>query len=166
MEMVFHVRAAADRTSKDGIIQMWRRWDKERTFIKLHEILNADIAPSPKGPNGWKAGYLLGWSNPGYEENTEYLLDDFTLSTESLLNVIDDEGTGGTKAAPEAGDAPALKQPGPNRGALLEREAASIFAMARQAERMGQRDVARNLFERIVERFPDTEAGKAAAKKR
>jgi len=55
---------------------------------------------------------------------------------------------------------------GMHRNAAAEQEAGRIFRMGRQAERMGQREVARSLFERVVERYPDTYAGKAAAKKR
>jgi hypothetical protein len=72
------------------------------------------------------------------------------------------------KEADEPADGPAASLPaGAPRGeeARNERAAAEILAMARSAERMGQRDVARSLYRRIVEKFPGTEtAGKAKEK--
>ena len=88
MQVVFHVKAATDRTSNDGAIELWRRWDGEGSFTKIHEALDVDIAPSPNGPDGWKAGYVMGWSNPGYDEDTEWLMDEFTVSDSSLLGGV------------------------------------------------------------------------------
>jgi len=60
--------------------------------------------------------------------------------------------------------APAASPREAKRGAD-EKEAGRLFQMARQAERMGQRGVAKRLYAQIVEKYPDTEiAGKAKAK--
>lgn len=88
MQVVLHVKAATDRTSNDGVIELWRRWDGEQSFTQIHEALNADIAPAPDGPEGWKAGYIMGWSNPGYDVDTEWLMDEFTVSDSSLLGGV------------------------------------------------------------------------------
>ncbi|MBK8163195.1 MAG: hypothetical protein IPK65_08620 [Gammaproteobacteria bacterium] len=87
MQVVFHAKASTNNTSHDGVVQMWRRWENETDFTMLHERLHLNI-PSPKGgPDGWKAGYLMGWSNPGYEEDTEWLIDSFTVSETCLLEL-------------------------------------------------------------------------------
>jgi len=85
MHVVLHVVAATSQTSNDGLIETFVRWDGESGFRQLHSDSRADIGPASTGPQGWKAGYVMGWSNPGYDEETEWLMDDFTVSTTNLL---------------------------------------------------------------------------------
>jgi len=63
--------------------------------------------------------------------------------------------------SPGGEDAPAP----PPSDAAAEKEAGRIFQMARQADRMGQREVARRLYEQIVERFAKTEMAAKARKR-
>ena len=83
MQVVVRVKTATSDGSEDGIIQFYRRWEGESTFTKLQEILDANVWEAEG--DGIKYGYLMGWANDPYDENTEWLLDDFTLSTSSLL---------------------------------------------------------------------------------
>lgn len=85
MQIVMHVKAASGPSMKDGVIQLYRRWADEASFTLLHDDQNADIAAPAQGPYGWQAGYFMGWSNPGYAEATEWLLDDLIISNTSLL---------------------------------------------------------------------------------
>jgi hypothetical protein len=85
MQIVFHIKAATNRSSNDGVLETWRRWSNETSFTKFHEVRNANMAPSPSGPNGWKAGYLMGWANGAYSSETEWLIDDFRISTDDSL---------------------------------------------------------------------------------
>jgi hypothetical protein len=87
MQLVFRVKAASSPTAKDGIVQMWRRWQGEEEFTQLHEITWANIAMPHTGPYGWTKGYLMGWANATYPERTEWHIDDFTISTRSLLEI-------------------------------------------------------------------------------
>ncbi len=87
MQLVFHVKAASNSSLHDGVIQMWRRWQNESSFTKLHEITNAQIH-SPVSTNGWRAGYIMGWANAAYSVDTEWLLDDFIVSDTSLVSVL------------------------------------------------------------------------------
>jgi hypothetical protein len=89
MQVVMQVEMARTTSSNDGVIRLYRRWDNETSFTMLHEDTNADIGPPSGGPKGWKAGYLMGWSNPGYSQRTEWLLDDLKFSNTSLLDVVD-----------------------------------------------------------------------------
>lgn len=111
MQIVLHVKAAARPGSNDGLIRTYRRWENESKFSMLHEDLKADIGPPSSGPKGWKAGYLMGWSNPGYAEQTEFLLDDFKISRSSLLDAADSPSGPGSKPAP---------QPEPDPGTMPE----------------------------------------------
>jgi hypothetical protein len=85
MELVLHLKAETTPGSSNGIIQTFRRWEGENNFTIIH---NTDVAPlkiSSNGPNGFKSGYILGWANATYEENTEWLVDDFKLSNTPLV---------------------------------------------------------------------------------
>lgn len=87
MQIAFHVKAATARGSNDGVIETYRRWQDESSFTKLHTITDADIASPPAGPNGWKAGYFLGWSNPSFTQNTTFIIDDVEFSETELLGI-------------------------------------------------------------------------------
>ena len=85
MQWVIRAKAATTTESNDGIIQTWRRWQGENSFTQLHEVTDADIGPPADGPHGWQRGYLMGYMNSPFEVDTEFLLDNFTVSTNSLL---------------------------------------------------------------------------------
>lgn len=80
MELCIHVKAATTTSSNDGVIELFRRWEGE-PWALLHQYLVADIGPPAGGPNGWKNGYFMGWSNPGYVAQTDFWLDDMQFST-------------------------------------------------------------------------------------
>lgn len=85
MQIVMHVKAATSTSSNDGVMRFWRRWADEESFTLIHDHRSADIGIPSGGPSGWKAGYLMGWSNPAYAEDTDWLLDDLVFSSTSLL---------------------------------------------------------------------------------
>lgn len=86
MEVVLRVKAASSRSAKDGIIETHRRWEDETSFTKIHEVRDADIAVPPNGPKGWQRGYVMGYANAPYAEDTVWILDEIEFSTSSLLN--------------------------------------------------------------------------------
>lgn len=88
MQIVMRVKAASSSSANDGIMQFYRRWADESSFTLFHDHRSADIAPPSGGPFGWKAGYFMGWSNPGYAQDTEWLLDDLVISRSSLLEEV------------------------------------------------------------------------------
>lgn len=85
MELVFRLRTNSSTNSNDGIIELYRKWKGDKKFQKLHELHTANLNLPRTGEQGWAHGYLMGWSNPSYAENTEWLLDDFAISDTSLL---------------------------------------------------------------------------------
>ena len=87
MQVLIHVKAASSRGSNDGIIDTYRRWQDEASFTLLHRLTDADIASPPAGPNGWKAGYIMGWSNPSYTKNTDWIVDDVEFSSKQFPNM-------------------------------------------------------------------------------
>ena len=68
----------------NGVIRFWRKWENEG-YTLINELVNANTRITGKGYQGWGGGYLMGWANATYTANTEWLLDDFTISTTSLL---------------------------------------------------------------------------------
>lgn len=105
MEVTLHVKASSSSSSNDGVIEMWRRWRNEAPSQRklIHRTTNADLAIPSGGPNGWAAGYIMGWANASYAEDTQWLLDVFTVSTESLLT----DGSAASEGVPP--EAPTLR---------------------------------------------------------
>ena len=84
MQVLIHVKSATSSSVRDGSLALWRRWENEVDFTRLHHKSGMNFT-TPPDTEGWGGGYLLGWSNPGYLEDTEWLVDTFTLSDHSLL---------------------------------------------------------------------------------
>jgi len=84
MQIVYRVKQASSPTANDGIFQHWRRWADESAFTLIHSKTNAQLY-NEIDPNGFKEGYVFGWANDPYTENTEFLMDDFELSTQPLV---------------------------------------------------------------------------------
>lgn len=87
MQVALQVKASSKPTVSDGEIRLWRRWADEATFTKLHERTNAKLPIPAGGPAGWRRGYLLGWANATYREETQWHFDEFMVSTTSLLDL-------------------------------------------------------------------------------
>lgn len=85
MEIVIHVKASSP--TQAGTIELWRRWENEASFTQIHLIEDAYLKIPSQGPMGWREGYIMGWANAPYRVNTEWLLDEFTVSTDSLLSI-------------------------------------------------------------------------------
>lgn len=85
MQVVLYAKMSTDALSNDGETRIWRRWEGETEFTLISESVERGFVAPENGPQGWSAGYIMGWSNSGYAEETEFLLDEFTLSTTSLL---------------------------------------------------------------------------------
>lgn len=85
MYLCFKVVVESAEDASDGTIEVWRKWAGEASWTKLHDYTGQPIRVPTTGPQGFAAGYLLGADNSGYLEDTEWLLDDFNLSTGSLL---------------------------------------------------------------------------------
>ncbi|MAB50845.1 MULTISPECIES: hypothetical protein [unclassified Marinobacter] len=86
MQVVYRVKASSNSGTRDGEIELWRRWENENSFTQIHEVENALLPIPPEGPNGWNEGYIMGWANAPYSQDTEWLLDSFHVSTSSLLD--------------------------------------------------------------------------------
>lgn len=84
MQVVIHVKNATGSGANDGVMELWRRWENETEFTQIHSKTNGSNQWE-SGTLGYRNGYLQGWANDAYDENTWFLIDDFEMSTESLL---------------------------------------------------------------------------------
>lgn len=85
MQVVLYAKRSSEPGVADGVARIWRRWEGEPTHTLLSESAGRGFSAPPTGPDGWAAGYVMGWSNSGYAEDTEFLLDEFTIATSSLV---------------------------------------------------------------------------------
>lgn len=88
MQVVLYAKRSSSRDATDGEIGFWRRWEDETEFTQIAFANDRGIVPPQEGPQGFQAGYVLGYANPGYAKETEWLVDDFTVATSSLLDVL------------------------------------------------------------------------------
>lgn len=74
-------------TDANGQVRSWRKWDGATEWELMHEKLDskADQPDAITGIDGIRRGYLMGWANTGMDVSQEWLIDDFKLSTASLL---------------------------------------------------------------------------------
>lgn len=92
MQIVYHLKASRSSTSTDGILQMYRRWSNETSFTLINDLENINVGIGKgsiaSGYFGWGGGYLMGYANAPYAHDTNWLIDDFTISTTSLLKKV------------------------------------------------------------------------------
>lgn len=72
-DIVIHVKVADFELKNNGILQIW----KNGTLINSH--IDIDNYSRDGILNGIDQGYILGWSNSGFAEDTLLLVDDFAI---------------------------------------------------------------------------------------
>lgn len=82
MQMVARVKTETAPGAADGIIQTWRRWENESAFTQLHSKTDATLNEQT---GGFQGGYLMGYINSTHTVDTFWRIDDFEMSTGSLL---------------------------------------------------------------------------------
>lgn len=69
----YHWKLASSDTAMDGVERLWVNGD-----LKI-EKTGLDWHAGAGNANAFVAGYLMGWSNSGYDETTRFYLDDFKI---------------------------------------------------------------------------------------
>lgn len=89
MQIIYHLKANSAENVNDGLFKMYRKWENEKSFTLISSI---DPCPMPisqtsinAGYNGWGGGYFMGWANNMYAEETDWLIDEVTVSDTPLL---------------------------------------------------------------------------------
>lgn len=89
MHILFHLKASSDNNTPDGSVTMYRKWADEPAFKYItgytDKYIGIGAGSVASNYYGWGAGYFMGWANDPYAEETDWLIDDFTVSTTSLL---------------------------------------------------------------------------------
>ncbi len=75
IDLAIHVRYSSSPCARNGVIETWLRYEGEGAFTRRHDIRDADI-DRPLNLAGdqqkWQRGYLMGYSNNGYDEQTTF----------------------------------------------------------------------------------------------
>lgn len=75
--MAIKIELEAPKASDDlGAIRIYKNGS---LFLGTHSV--TDVEP---GLQGWRYGYLLGWSNSGFEEDTILLIKNATIKTDAI----------------------------------------------------------------------------------
>ncbi len=82
----FHIKLPTTKTSNNGVLEFWVRHG-DGSVTKNASILNGHWWD--KDQRYFSQGYLLGWSNPGYSKDTDFLITNFILS-ESVKDIDKD----------------------------------------------------------------------------
>lgn len=82
MQLVFRLQPATAPAANNGIIQVWRRWDGESSFTQIYNKTNAIFQ---QGGAGIHQGYLMGYANAAYVDDTSFLVDYWEISDASLV---------------------------------------------------------------------------------
>ncbi len=84
MHLVVHVKSESVPGENDGLMEVWKKWEGDSKYTKTHDFREQPIKLSST-KKGFASGYLMGWANAPYPVDTEFLIDDFKLSTSPLL---------------------------------------------------------------------------------
>lgn len=87
MYTVHRLAVGSGSGTADGTAHWWRQWADadEPELVAAVTDYDFETPPGSDAPQGWNKGYVLGWTNPNYAEETEFLVDEFAVSTEPLL---------------------------------------------------------------------------------
>lgn len=75
LDMMVHGQFSSQPGARDGVIQSWVRKEGEQSYQLKHQISDADMdkhAELPVELQQWQAGYLMGWSNSGFDQATQF----------------------------------------------------------------------------------------------
>jgi hypothetical protein len=84
MQVIMHMKMASSLEAKDGVFELYRRWEDESKFEQIFAYDNWDNY-HVGGNRGFAHGYLLGWKNAVQPEASDWLLDDFIATDQNLL---------------------------------------------------------------------------------
>ena len=81
LTIIIHAKYAT-KANNDGVYELWKIRDGVIT-----KLLDKHDGPwYSTGARGFAEGYLLGWANSGFDNETVFYIDNFEVSTTSLLN--------------------------------------------------------------------------------
>ena len=93
IEVTYHWKRQSAETASDGVVEIWRRVgdgprEKIISATDLNRNWSSDGGSNP-GYNFIDQGYLMGWSNSGFDQDTTICIDDVRFSAKPLISVIE-----------------------------------------------------------------------------
>lgn len=79
MEIIIHYRSASSSNASDGIIELYRKWVGNPNYELIHRKTNANTFEVGAAKQGVHQGYIFGWANDPYNDDTEWLLDNVEI---------------------------------------------------------------------------------------
>ena len=79
-EWIVHLRPATTSTSKDGVVEVWKNGRK--VWYRY------DLPYHSKVANYFDQGYIMGYSNSGFDVDTPIYYDNFVFSTEKISTIM------------------------------------------------------------------------------
>jgi len=126
-----------------------------------YHVKNCMIRDGDAKSATWRRWWVGPYFHGGTTKEQWSYLDSLVVATRYIGPVAEEA----PKAKPQEKPAAAPLRPRTDERGADEKAAGRLLNMARQAERMGQRDVGRKLYQQIVEKFPKTEiAARARAR--
>lgn len=77
-KIVMHFKTSTNNNTPDGVAQIWKNGEL------LLNITNLDAYASSNNLNYMDEAYFIGWSNSGYAQKTQILVDNFTMSNSPI----------------------------------------------------------------------------------
>jgi len=84
IKITVHVKYAS-AASTDGIFRVWKTYSDGKGEIVCNISDGEWFVPASEG---FDNGYLLGWSNSGFNEETTFFIDNFIISENPLMPII------------------------------------------------------------------------------
>jgi hypothetical protein len=83
MDVVFYCKMSSAPEVLDGIFVVWKKAEGESDYTKVHDYRLLDAGERPSA-GMFRAGYVWGWANSGYEEPTLFVESEYMLSTTAI----------------------------------------------------------------------------------
>lgn len=77
-EWIIHMKLASEAGASDGVVEMWKNGLKEMEYLHLNNYT--------PGSNYFSEGYIQGYANSGFAEDTNIYIDDFVVSTSPIVH--------------------------------------------------------------------------------
>lgn len=87
MQVVIHVKMASGEGVRDGLFELYRRWQGENQFEQIFGYNDWDNY-HVGGNRGFAQGYILGWANADQPASYDWLLDEFIASEDNLIEAV------------------------------------------------------------------------------
>ncbi len=87
IDFVVHIQMASTATATDGVIESWKRVEGAANYTKIITQTNAMIGERPGG-GLFRNGYVFGWANSGFGDQTLFHNSRITLSSLAIDGVV------------------------------------------------------------------------------